>query len=346
MKILIATGIYPPDVGGPATYSALLEKELPKRGVEVKVITYGKLKNYTWILRQPAYFFSIFLVTRNVDIIYAQDILNSGISSYVTASIWRKKLLLKIVGDYAWEQGAQRFGVKEVLDDFLDRQYGFMVECFRFLEKFVAGRADKIIVPSEYLKKVVIKWGIDPKKITVIYNSFNAPELNLSKEDARHKLRLSGKILVSAGRDVPWKGFQTLRGLMPEISEKIPEAKLFILVNESKEKLMLYLKSADVFVLNTAYEGFSHQILEAMTMGCPVVTTDVGGNPELINDGESGYLVKFNDKNGLKSKILEILNNIQLAQKLAQNAQKKAGEFSKERMINETINLIKNICEF
>jgi len=221
-----------------------------------------------------------------------------------------------------------------------------MVECFRFLEKFVAGRADKIIVPSEYLKKVVIKWGIDPKKITVIYNSFNAPELNLSKEDARHKLRLSGKILVSAGRDVPWKGFQTLRGLMPEISEKIPEAKLFILVNESKEKLMLYLKSADVFVLNTAYEGFSHQILEAMTMGCPVVTTDVGGNPELINDGESGYLVKFNDKNGLKSKILEILNNIQLAQKLAQNAQKKAGEFSKERMINETINLIKNICEF
>jgi len=346
MKILIATGIYPPDVGGPATYSALLEKELPKRGVEVKVITYGKLKNYTWILRQPAYFFSIFLATRNVDIIYAQDILNSGISSYVAASIWRKKLLLKIVGDYAWEQGAQRFGVKEVLDDFLDRQYGFMVECFRFLEKFVAGRADKIIVPSEYLKKVVIKWGIDPKKITVIYNSFNAPELNLSKEDARHKLRLSGKILVSAGRDVPWKGFQTLRGLMPEISEKIPEAKLFILVNESKEKLMLYLKSADVFVLNTAYEGFSHQILEAMTMGCPVVTTDVGGNPELINDGESGYLVKFNDKNGLKSKILEILNNIQLAQKLAQNAQKKAGEFSKERMINETINLIKNICEF
>ena len=346
MKILIATGIYPPDVGGPATYSALLEKELPKRGVEVKVITYGKLKNYTWILRQPAYFFSIFLATRNVDIIYAQDILNSGISSYVAASIWRKKLLLKIVGDYAWEQGAQRFGVKEVLDDFLDRQYGFMVECFRFLEKFVAGRADKIIVPSEYLKKVVIKWGIDPKKITVIYNSFNAPELNLSKEDARHKLRLSGKILVSAGRDVPWKGFQTLRGLMPEISEKIPEAKLFILVNESKEKLMLYLKSADVFVLNTAYEGFSHLILEAMTMGCPVVTTDVGGNPELINDGESGYLVKFNDKNGLKSKILEILNNIQLAQKLAQNAQKKAGEFSKERMINETINLIKNICEF
>src|SRR3989344_209222 len=155
MKVLIATGIYSPDVGGPATYSALLEKELPKRGVEVKIITYGKLKNYPWILRQPAYFFRIFLAARNVDIIYAQDILNSGISSYVAASIWRKKFLLKIVGDYAWEQGAQRFGVKEVLDEFLDRQYGFMVNFgdglwgfgfnfFGFVKNFVGGGAKKI----------------------------------------------------------------------------------------------------------------------------------------------------------------------------------------------------------
>ena len=175
MKVLIATGIYSPDVGGPATYSALLEKELPKRGVEVKIITYGKLKNYPWILRQPAYFFRIFLAARNVDIIYAQDILNSGISSYVAASIWRKKFLLKIVGDYAWEQGAQRFGVKEVLDEFLDRQYGFMVECFRFLEKFVAGRADKIIVPSEYLRDLIRQWGVLKHRAVVIRNAAPIP---------------------------------------------------------------------------------------------------------------------------------------------------------------------------
>ena len=406
MKVLIATGIYSPDVGGPATYSALLEKELPKRGVEVKIITYGKLKNYPWILRQPAYFFRIFLAARNVDIIYAQDILNSGISSYVAASIWRKKLLLKIVGDYAWEQGAQRFGVKEVLDEFLDRQYGFMVECFRFLEKFVAGRADKIIVPSEYLKKVVMKWGVAPEKIKVIYNAFEPPR---SKEitppapltlrvETRTKLSINqnDKIIVSAGRLVPWKGFDVLIEIMPEILEKELNAKLIIIGdgpekerllslkaqifqdfsqrdgarlsnlpaskyaglekfgaeaiafrgNLQHEKVLEYLAAADVFALNTSYEGLSHQILEAMAVGCPVVTTDVGGNPELIKDGESGFLVKFNDKNALKSTILKILNDMALAQKLAENAQKKAGEFSKERMINETINLIKNICEF
>ena len=116
--------------------------------------------------------------------------------------------------------------------------------------------------------------------------------------------------------------------------------------NLQHEKVLEYLAAADVFALNTSYEGLSHQILEAMAVGCPVVTTDVGGNPELIKDGESGFLVKFNDKNALKSTILKILNDMALAQKLAENAQKKAGEFSKERMINETINLIKNICEF
>src|SRR3989338_4494192 len=366
MKVLIATGIYSPDVGGPATYSALLEKELPKRGVEVKIITYGKLKNYPWILRQPAYFFRIFLAARNVDIIYAQDILNSGISSYVAASIWRKKFLLKIVGDYAWEQGAQRFGVKEVLDEFLDRQYGFMVECFRFLEKFVAGRADKIIVPSEYLKKVVMKWGVAPEKIKVIYNAFEPPRSKEITPPAPLTLRAETRTkLIIIGRGPEKERLLSLKAQIFQAFSQRDGARLSNLPaskyaglekfgaeaiafrgNLQHEKVLEYLAAADVFALNTSYEGLSHQILEAMAVGRPVLTTDVGGNPELIKDGESGFLVKFNDKNALKSTILKILNDMALAQKLAENAQKKAGEFSKERMINETINLIKNICEF
>ena len=435
MKVLIATGIYPPDVGGPATYSKALFEELPKyniggKKIEVQILSFGTVRHLPPIVRHIMYFLKVLRLGGSADIIFAQDPVSVGLPAMLVAKILKKKFLLKVVGDYAWEQGAQRFGVKEVLDEFLDRKYGWRVEFLRKIEKSVANGADKIIVPSEYLKKVVMKWGIGPEKIKVIYNAF---ELFGSKEitpppplilmgETREKLSLSqnDKIIVSAGRLVPWKGFDVLIEIMPEILKIIPDAKLIIIGdgpergnleniargvvgpkaqvlqdlaqtngasraipqsrlqsnrgsatksgqanmrvlakfgaeaennapsiiftgNLPREKVLEYLAATDIFVLNTSYEGLSHQILEAMAVGCPVVTTDAGGNPELITDSESGLLVKFNDKNGLKSKILEVLSNTALAQKLAQNASKKASEFSKERMLKETVNLLENI---
>lgn len=338
-RILIATGIFPPEVGGPATYSKILLDELPKCWFGVRVLSFGNVRHFPKILRHIAYGIKFMAYGRNADIIFAQDPVSVGLPAALAAKILRKKFILKIVGDYAWEQGVQRFGVKEVLDDFLKNKYRWEVEFLRKIQKFVANRANKIIVPSEYLKKIVSMWGVNPNKIQVIYNAFEAPELNVSKENARKRLGLAGKILVSAGRDVPWKGFQTLRDLMPEILRQFPDTKLFILNNEPREKLLLYLRAADVFVLNTAYEGFSHQILEAMILGVPVITTDFGGNLELIEDGKNGFLVKYNDKTALAEKISKVLSDDALAQKLSENAQKKAQEFSLERMIQKTINL-------
>lgn len=338
-RILIATGIFPPEVGGPATYSKILLDDLPKQGLGVKVSTYGESKIFPWFIRHAIFGIKTFFMARNCDVLYAQDAVNSGVVCVISAFVWRKKFILKIVGDYAWEQGVQRFGVKEVLDDFLNNKYRWEVELLRKIQKFVANRADKIIVPSEYLKVAVERWGVKSKKIQVIYNAFEVPNLSMVKSEARNKLGLNqnDKIIISAGRQVPWKGFETLREIMPEIARKFPETKLFILTDELREKLLLYLISADVFVLNTAYEGFSHQILEAMSLGVPVVTADSGGNPELIEDGKSGFLVKFNDKKALVEKISQLLSDKNLADLFAEKAKKKAQEFSKERMISATI---------
>ena len=399
MRIFISTGIYPPDVGGPATYSKILFEELPKLGIAAEVLSFGAVRHLPPIIRHFTYFIKVLRWGRGADIIFAQDPMSVGLPAMFAAKILRKKFLLKIVGDYAWEQGTQRFSITETLDDFLDKKYGFMVEGFKLLERFVARRADKIIVPSEYLKKVVIKWGIDQEKIKVIYNAFDASGITLPagsqapstplilKGAARAKLSINqnDKIIVSAGRLVPWKGFAVLIEILPEILKIIPDAKLIIIGdgpnleslkgqarakfgdaseppkrglsarnlvragpviftgNLPRKKVLEYLAAADVFVLNTAYEGLSHQILEAMAVGCPVITTNVGGNPELISDGVSGLLINVNDKVALKSKIMEVLNDVCLAQTLAKNAKNKASEFTMEKMINDTINLIKNI---
>ena len=104
--------------------------------------------------------------------------------------------------------------------------------------------------------------------------------------------------------------------------------------------LLRYIKASDVFVLNTGYEGFSHQLLEVMDVGIPLITTKIGGNPEIIKDGENGLLVGYNDEKGLEKSITKLLSDKKYANKLAEEAKKKVKEFSEERMIKETINAL------
>src|SRR3989344_4924157 len=281
-KILIVTGIYPPDVGGPATYSKILFDELPKKGIGVEILSFGEVGHLPKIIRHFVYFYKVLRSGRSADLIFAQDPVSVGFPAMLAAKILRKKFLLKIVGDYAWEQGVQRFGVKKVLDDFLKNRYRWEVELFRKIECLVANRADKIIVPSEYLKGVVTKWGIGPEKIYVVYNAFQDNELFRFPRFAQGGFAKPGqRLIVSAGRLVPWKGFDALIEIMPEILKEVPDARLVIIGDgpekqnlESRiknleleeevtltdtlphEKVLEYLAAADVFVLNTAYEGF------------------------------------------------------------------------------------------
>ncbi len=368
MKILIATGIFPPDIGGPATYSKLLFDELPKRGFEVDILSFGEVRKFPKLIRHFLYFLKVLKLGRKADIIFAQDPVSVGLPVCIASKILRKKFALKIVGDYAWEQGMQRFGVKDLLDDFLDRKYGWQVEILRKIQKFVAKNASIIIVPSGYLEKIVSSWGIDSGKIRVIYNSFESRDLILSKDEARKKLDLNGFILVSAGRMVPWKGFDVLIDIMPEILKEILAAKL-IIIGDGPEKenlkfkiknlklenkillagqlsqgnVLSYLRAGDLFVLNTGYEGFSHQILEAMSVGIPVITTNIGGNPEIVENEKTGILVKYNEKAELESAILKLYENTNLKNEIVQNAKVKAVEFSKERMLKATIKVLSSL---
>ena len=368
LKILICTGLYPPDIGGPATYSKLLFEELPKMGIEADVLVFRDVKRFPYIIRHIVYFFKILKIGRKVDVIFAQDPLGSGLPASFAAKILRKKLLLKIVGDRAWETAMQKFKFKETLDDFVKKSFWFPHPIFfvRLGQKLSAMLASKIVVPSNYLKNIVLKWGINEEKIKVIYNAFDAPILKEKKEELRKKLNLSGTVLISAGRLVPWKGFISLIEIMPEILKAIPDAKLYIIgsgpesealklkVKNQKlensifltgqifhDKVLEHLKAGDIFILNTGYEGFSHFLLEAMAMEIPIITTRVGGNVELIESGKDGVLVEYNDKEELKKKIIELAENELQKYELTKMAKIKVAEFSKERMLEETVKILR-----
>jgi glycosyltransferase involved in cell wall biosynthesis len=313
------------------------------------------------------YFIQCLSRARNVDAIFAQDSVSVGLPSLVAAKLLGKNLgknfFLRLGGDYAWEQGRLRFGVTETLEEFARARgrYPFLVRAFKRIQTYVASSAYRVTVQSAFMKKVVVCWGVSEEKIIVIPNGFSSDSIVMDRTSAREILGLSGTIGVSAGRLVPWKGFAELIKIVPDILKHIPDFVLYIigdgpeeeklreLVEEralaqkviftgrlEKEKLMRYLAVADVFVLNTEYEGFSNQLLEVYSVGTPIVTTDIAGNHEVVTDGVSGVLVPPRDGIALTEAILKVLENKAFAEKLAAGGKEKLREFSVERAISST----------
>ena len=188
----------------------------------------------------------------------------------------------------------------------------------------------------------------------------------LSKEESKKKLGITGNVLFTWGRLVPWKGFRMLIKIMPKLAEINPffklvivgsgpdksileamiknlrlERKVILAGRKNLEEVAEYLATADMAVLNSGYEGFSHQLLEAMIAGVPLITTNAGGNREIIHQGQNGIMVKYNDEFNLIEVIRAIWNNQELQDHFIAEGKKTASHFNVEKMFNETSALLK-----
>ena len=211
MRLLIATGLYPPDIGGPATYTRFLEEHLPKRGIELVVVSFSEVRKYSKGIRHIVYLFRLVKQGRTSDVIYALDTISVGVPACIASVLLRKKLYLRVPGDYAWEQGQQRWGITETLDAYLlNPKKPFFVRILAWLQYRVALHASKIIVPSEYMRGVVVAWGIDAKKITRIYSALNPVHIDASRDLLREKYQYKDFVVVTSARLVPWKGIDVL----------------------------------------------------------------------------------------------------------------------------------------
>ena len=220
-------------------------------------------------------------------------------------------------------------------------------------------------MPSNYLRTIVLAWGVAPEKVRTIYSVFEPPQLSGNREVLRGLLQFSGELVITVGRLVPWKGFPALISLMPKLKSAFPRVRLFIVGSGPEQGileklitkkrlaetvalggslphnvLMRYLEAADVFVLNSHYEGFSHQLLEAMAVGVPVIATRAGGNEELITDGVNGILVNPDDEKAIEAAVRKILSDSALRARLTKAAGETVRSFTVERMLKDLVPLI------
>ncbi|MDP3697943.1 MAG: glycosyltransferase family 4 protein [Candidatus Taylorbacteria bacterium] len=381
-KILITTGIFPPDIGGPASYAMTLGKNMPK-DCQITVISYSSKFSHqadkdlpfkvirVWSkwpkgLKHLIYFFRILGLAKKHDVVLSLNAVSAGLPALMAARMRKKRFLVKIVGDYAWEIAVNKNKSSLLINDFQDTAKKGWIKFLAKTQRRVCQKADGVIVPSEYLAGMVKKWGVAPDKVHVIYNGVDFRGSELTKEEARKKIGIPGNLIVSSGRLVPWKGFKMLVKIMPKILEINPflrlviigdgperpllgamiknmglERKVYIVGRKSKEEMAVYFAAADMFVLNSGYEGFSHQILEAMAAGVPVIASAVGGNKEVIEQGRNGFLVKYNDEFNLVEAIKGMHQSSELRDEFAAEGRETIVKYSLEQMINKTFELLK-----
>lgn len=201
-------------------------------------------------------------------------------------------------------------------------------------------RADRVFAVSESLKHHMVKLGAEGDKIRVVGNGVDNEKFTaIPKLEARVQLGLppEAPILITVGGLVERKGFHRVIECLPALRRQFPDlcylivggagaegdwrARLENQVSElglrdavhflgamPSERLRLPLSAADVFVLATRNEGWANVLLEAMACGLPVVTTDVGGNREVVRDDRLGLIVPFGNAMALQEAIVAALH--------------------------------------
>ena len=357
MKILITVGIYPPDIGGPASFVPKIAKLLAENKHDVTVICLSDnkvednevykveriLRNQNLLLRWIKTILTIIKNGRNVDCLFVNGL---PMESYVSNLFLRKKLVRKIVGDWAWERGRNKGLISESFDEFQENSHNLHLEIAKFSRGWTATKADIVITPSKHLSKVVENWGVKPDKLMIIYNGtkiVNDDILKTNQETIN---------LITVGRLAPWKNIDTIIKSVNLLKQYDIKFKLFIVgsgpleselkklvsdYNLSSEviftgqkkyiELTEYYKNSNIYIQASGYEGLPHVLLEAINYDLSVISTPIGGSNEILQDGKNGYVLnlengkKPNTEN-LKNIILETINKKELTEEKRKNAKK------------------------
>ncbi|MBU2472445.1 glycosyltransferase family 4 protein [Patescibacteria group bacterium] len=248
---------------------------------------------------------------------------------------------------------------------FNEDRTSWQINLIKFFSKITALFYDKIICVSKYDYQMALKHKITPKrKLITIHNGIDLKNISfLSKKEAQKKLigRESPLLIGTIAEWTKNKGLIYLIKATQTLKLKEKEFDVILIgsgENPDKEKMydydkkynldnvrliefipnaVKYFKAFDIFVLPSLKEGLPYTIIEAMAAQIPIITTNVGGIPEMIENNINGILIKSKNPDLIGEKITYLINNPEKAQVMAQKAKQKVEqEFSLDKMILKT----------
>ena len=373
MRVVIVSGIWPPDVGGPASHAPALAGALLAEGHEVEVVTTAGAQPdprpypVRWVsrarsapLRHLAVVREVARAARRADRVYATTMVRRAA---LGAALARRPLVVKLVADEAYERERRSGRYTGTLEEFQVQRGALRVRALRATRTAALRRARHVIVPSAYLREVALGWGLEPGRVTVVPNP--APELASlpPRAAARRSLGMRGFALGTAGRLTAQKAL----GDALDALSRVPDVELLVLGDGpergalerrasrlgisgrvrflgagTREDVVTLFRAADAALLTSAWENLPHTLLEALAAGTPVIATAVGGIPEVVVDGENGLLVPAGSVDAIAGAIERLVRDDGLRQALAAAAGPSVEELSEPRILRRIVRAIED----
>ena len=366
----MTVGIFPPDIGGPATFVPKIAKYFQDElNYEIEILTLSDNKNsninddfsvkridrnlpiiYRWLKT----IFTIYKLGKNKDLIFVNGL---GTEATIANIFLKKKIIRKIVGDPVWERAYSKAKISESFDEFQVKNYGFSISLQKKVRSFSIKKSDIVVTPSKHLKNFILNLGFK-NKIEIINNGVFIPEENTN-------IFTNDQINITiVSRLVSHKNIKKIIRAISDLNDpliylniigdgpELNQLQKISLESNNKDNIIfhgklnrddinhIFLKS-DIYIQASNYEGLPHSLLEAMSYGIPVLCTPVGECKEILGNEDRGYILDLPvSKNNIKSKISEIIGEKNIANKKGERGK----DFINEKYnLTNSFNLYKNL---
>jgi glycosyltransferase involved in cell wall biosynthesis len=364
--VLVVSGIWPPDVGGPASHAPDVASFLTGRGHDVEVVTTAAAPPAE--REYPVFFVSrrlpkgvLHLRTaalirsraRRANVVYTTGMFGRSAGGARAA---RRPYVIKLTADPAFERSRRRGLVGGDIEDFQAGGGGPAAAVLRRARDFELRGAAHVFCPSSYLRELVLGWGVEPDRVSVLPNPAPAlPEL-APREELKRAFGLDGATLAFAGRltaqkslglaleavaaadgvrfviagDGPDRAPLETRARELGIAERVT-----FLGPQPRERVVELFRAADATILSSTWENFPHTVVEALAVGTPVLAMEAGGVGEVVHDGVNGLLVAAGDAGALAEAVRRYFSDDELRARLRGAAASSVADYTPARVFGE-----------
>jgi glycosyltransferase involved in cell wall biosynthesis len=345
VNVLVVSGIWPPDVGGPASHGPDVASFLQQHGHDVRVVVAAdrapapRPYPIRWASRSlpkgVVHARAAALIAqeaRRADVVYTTGMFGR---TALACAATRTPYVVKLTGDPAFERARWRGSVEGDVEAF---QAARRHRALRALRDLTVRRAAHVICPSVFLADLARDWGA--RAVSVLPNP--APDTSGVQPRPRTE---DGIVLAFAGRIGPQKALDVLLAAVARVPDvsllvagegELPSAeRVHRLGALPRDAVLSLFAGVDASVLSSAWENFPHTVVESLAVGTPVIATRVGGVPEVVEDGVNGLLVEPGDPAALAAAIERFAHDAGLRERLRATARGSVERYSEAAVYGE-----------
>lgn len=306
MKILIATGIYPPDIGGPATYAFNLKREFEKLGHEVIILTYSNdqssrqdniykiSRRQNLLLRYFAYFKQVLGLAKDSDVVYLLDLMSAGLPGSLAARLKNKRVVMRIAGDFLWEKAVQKNITKLPLTKYYQAPKNIRAKVLLIFCRWILKKVDLVIFSTKLQADIYQKhYKVPVSKIKIITNPITKTNSKTADSGCEDCIIFAGRLIKLKNIEKLIKAFGSIKnqdtqllifGDGPEknnlnkLIQKLSLAnKIKLLGNIDQNKLLAKILTCKFVIIPSLSDISPNLALECLSMAKPVILTQYTG---------------------------------------------------------------------